>query len=345
MVKEKLEKKIKTFLCAGAIGLAVACSSCSSQDVKSRLGCTPTIKMFRSFPDYDNLGIHNSSEKNGLVYCCKAGHIDLAHLRKGADFANVYTKKFFTYLMSNEKEFSFKMKEPCTYFVKLDYPKNWQSLSEQNKKEIVENVSIQIGEYASFLGTTWHEMLTWFGYKMTGIIPEYHSAFTIDDSFSNFLGAYIAGNVLRENKEIFNNPTSELNKKLFNEKFTLALSEELEKLGAQAPKISGRAADRTNNKKRHLNIGLSGYITAYILPGFNECGGMKSALYPVQNTNLSKYGFSMKLEIEPRDGAGIKMRKIVGKGSRERIEPENDFPIIMNYIEKDAVKRGLVPVY
>jgi len=302
--------------------------------------------MFRSLPNYRNLGMHNTgSEKKGQIYCCKGGFIDIAHLRKGADFANIYTKDFFTHIMNNKEQFTFKMKEPCTYFVKLDYSKNWQSLPEQNKKEIAEDVSIQMGEYASFLGTTWHELLTWYGYKMTMIIPEYHSALTIDDNFSNFLGSYIAARVLEKNPEIFNNPKNKLNKPLFNQKFSLALEAELEKLDALSPENTKKSCNLSNNKYRHLNIGLTGQITAYLLPGFNQCPGARPASYPVPNTDISNYGFSIKLEIKPGCGAGKKIRRIAGKGKEDLINPDKDFPIIMREIEKSAIKRGLTPVY
>ena len=66
------------------------------------------------------------SEKNGQVYTCKAGHIDLAHLRKSADWTAVLAKKTFKCLMKDKRKFSFELREPSTYYVTLTYPDNWK---------------------------------------------------------------------------------------------------------------------------------------------------------------------------------------------------------------------------
>ena len=337
-IKHKLKKTVRGMAYASVLGLAFAsgCGVPGSQGVRGRLGCTPTIKMFRSTPDYRNLGTHNTvSEKKGQIYTCKGGFIDIAHLRKGADFANVYTKSFFDYLMEGKTEFSYKMKEPCTYHMKIKYPSNWQNTSEENKKKMLEDIAIQLGEYSSFLGTSWHEMLTFYGYKMTGIIPEYHSAFTIDDNFSNFLGARIAADVLKRNKQIFN--TGTLQKDVFNRQFTIALRDELARLGALSSSGTTNAIRRANSNDRCLNVGLTGYVDGPLISGLSECSG-NATQYPAPSLNISRYGFSAEVGIEPHDGAGKRMRRIAGKS--ELINPEKDFPAIMQQIKIDAERKG-----
>lgn len=138
---------------------------------------------------------------------------------------------------------------------------------------------------------------------------------------------------------------------------TLALDQELEKLGVQPKQTARRAANKVKGewfscrslffvdmKRRNFDIGLDdGYITPLIIPSVSECEGIAAQPYPVPNLDLlSKFGFSVKLEIEPREWEKDKMLKVVYPGSKERekrLEPAIHFARIMDYIKENAVKR------
>ena len=310
-------------------GLTLACSSCSSHGVKVRVGSLPYPGPTTNFPNPSNLGVHNSSEKKGEVYTCEAGLIDIVHVRKSADYTKVFSEKIFDNLMKGKEKFSLQMPEPSNYFIELNYPENWKALSLEEKKRIANEISIKLGAHISYMGTTWHEILTWFDYKSTGLISEFGSAFSLEDGFSNLLGTYLAEKVLTENKGDYN--TS----------LTRALDEEIRSLGVQPRKIA-RKSTRDTKRKRNLDIGLDdGYVTPWIIPvdSVPESMSAKPKAYPVPNTDiLSKYGFSMKFEIEPHEL--FEKGKILNiAGQRKRINPTQDFPKIMNYIKKQAVEK------
>ncbi|MDD5192139.1 MAG: DUF4056 domain-containing protein [Candidatus Nanoarchaeia archaeon] len=187
-----LEKISKGVICAG-FGLAVLCSSCDSIDGQpiGRMGSYASATMATSFQGLKDLGQHSSSsEGNGQVYCCRCGHIDIAHLRKSADWTRYLGEKSYSHLMNNDAKFSFSFKEPSQYFVSIDYPKNWGSLKSEDKEKISKEVSVGLGQYFSYTGVTWHEMLTWFGYKSTGFYTEFPSAFSWEDGFPKNYGIH-----------------------------------------------------------------------------------------------------------------------------------------------------------
>lgn len=317
---------------------------------RTRMGSYPSSTVGTNFLGLEKLGLHtyrfSLSEKNGILYTCKAGHIDTAHLRKAADWTAFIAVKTFEKLKENETEFSFKLMEPSQYHVEITYPENWKDLSEKEKEDIAFDISIRLGEYFVFTATTWHEMITWFGYKCTGIFySEFPSAFTWEDTFSNLLGTHIAAVALRDAEHTY------------NEAVTLAFERELEKLDAQPSRIAKRAAKKVrgtwfsgdliffiNMKKRHFDIGLDdGFVTPSIVPSVSGCEGAEAQPYPAPNLYfLSEYGFSVKFEIEPRVREKEKILRIVypdGGERKERLEPVIHFAPIMAYIKEDAVKR------
>jgi len=315
-----------------------------------RLGSYPSSIVGMKFLDPGELGPHgyrfNLSEKNGIVYTCKAGHIDIAHLRIAADWTAYLAARTFECLMKNDTGFSFKLNvEPCRYFVQITHPENWKDLPQTDKEQIAHDISIKLGQYLAYTATTWHEVLTWFGYKCIGFIPEFQSAFSWEDSFSNVLGTRLAGQALRE-------PWNE-----FDRAMTVAIDQELDKLGAQSSGTARRATKNAHEagfsghrlfaidvRKRNFDIGLhDGYVAPTIVPSVCECEGAEAQAYPVPNLSfLSKHGFSVKVEIEPREWEKGKILRIVypdANNRRKRLEPVVHLAQIMDYIKEDAAKR------
>jgi len=99
-----------------------------------------------------------------------------------------------------------------------------------------------------------------------------------------------------------------------------------------------------NMKKRNFDIGLDdGYVTPSIIQSVPGCEGAEPKLYPVPNLDfLSEYGFSVKLEIEPRVHEKNEILSIVYSENgerRKRIEPDIHFAAIMNYIKEEAITK------
>jgi hypothetical protein len=316
---------------------------------KGRIACYASATLRTNFIDPDNLGPHgyrfNWSEKNGIVYTCRAGHIDIAHVRKNIDWTAHLAAKTLEKLRNDETEFSFKLREPSLYFVQLAYPENWKDLSQADRENIAYDVSIRLGQYFAYTATTWHEILTWYGYKAIGFYPEFPSAFSWEDTFSNLLGIRIGAMALRDAEHGF------------DEAVTLILDQELEKLGAQPRLTAIRAAQKVRGlwfstallfcvdiMGRNFDIGLDdGSITAWIVPSVSGCEAAEAQTYPVPNLDfLSKYGFSMKLEIEPREWEKGKILKAAypdRKKRKKRIEPIVHFATIMDHIKAEAAEK------
>ena len=317
---------------------------------RPRLGCYPTSTTGTRFLNPEHLGPHGYGfkllEKDGIVYICKAGHIDVTHLRIAADWTAYLTAKSFECLMKSDAGLSFKLNaDHSRCFAQITYPENWQDLSQQDKERIAREISFKLGQYFAFTATTWHEILTWFGYKCLGIFPEFPSAFSWEDSFSNLLGTHIAAGALRDTKH------------KFEEAMTLAIDQELEKLGVRSRYAAINAAENARGKwfmsyvlylvdmeKRNFDIGLDdGYVTPTIVSRIPGCERIQAQSYPVPNLDfLTEYRFCVKLEIEPREWEKDKILSIVypdANTRKRRLEPVNHFARIMSYITEDAVTR------
>ena len=318
---------------------------------RARLACYASSTIGTRFIDPKDLGSHGYrhswSEKNGIVYTRKAGHIDIAHLRKTIDWTAFLAGETFKQLMNNETEFSFKLREPSLYFVQFRYPRYWQDLSWQKKEHIAYDISIRLGQYFAYTACIWHEMLTWFGYKAAGFYPEFPSAFSWEDMFSNALGTHIAFLAIWDTEHAF------------DEAVTLAIDQELNALQVQPKHIAICAAEAVRGKwfsgdflfvdlkRRNFDIGLDdGFVTPWIVPSVSGCDAAEARSYPVPNLNfVFDYGFSVKLEIEPKEWEKDQILKIVYpdvKQREKRLQPAIHFAPIMEHIEQDAVtKYGL----
>jgi len=313
-----------------------------------RVGYLPTTTLGTVFSGLEELGQHgyrpNWTEKNGLVYTCSAGHIDIAHVRVATDYTLLFSAKAYQQIMSGETEYTFKLYEPSRYFVRLTYPENWEHLSQKDKEDIAYNVSIRIGQYIAFCATNWHEIITWFGYRSKGFEPEFPSAFTWEDIFSHLIGTHVAVLAIEDTEHTY------------NEAVTLALKKELQILGAQPGHVSKRASESVRGRwfsgdfffitinKRNFDIGLDdGFVTPWLVPSVSECEGAVAQPYPVPDIGtISEYGFSAKLEIEPRvweGGAILDVAYHNSKKKGKRVEVAVHLPLIMDYIKEDGVRR------
>jgi putative protease len=295
------------------------------------------------FTDINDLGRHRrygeTGEKNGMVYTCKGGYIDLGHLREAADRTEYLANLTYENLMKNKTEFSFQVIDPSWYFVTFKYPSNWENLPD--KEAAAKDISIRLGQYFAFKTTTWHEISTWFGYKKNGIFSEYISSFSWEDQYSDLLGTILAERAMRDTGHNF------------NDTMTILLSDELKKLGNQPPKTGRTANKKIHEKwysgddyfwvvmnKRNFDIGVDdGFVTPWLVPGI--CQNAKPVPYPAPSMDfLSKYGITIKFELEPREMEKNLMLRIIypdGKGSR--LEPAIHFPAIINTIKKQAVEK------
>jgi hypothetical protein len=297
-----------------------------------------------------NLGPHGYqltlAEKNGVAYTCRGGTVDVIHVRIAADWTAYLTATTYKHLMKGDPGFSYKLAvDRSRSYLRFTYPPNWNSLSTEQRSAIAKDVSLAVGPYLAFTMTSWHEMITWFGFKCIGLPTEFPSAFSWEDSYSNLLGTIIATRALQDAQHPY------------NEAVKIALDEEMQKLGilsaARARQISGSVRNDwykgsvvllVDIKMRNFDIGIGdGYVTPTLIPHVAECPNPQPQSYPVPTlAALAKHGFALSLEIEPHEWERHKYLQVVyGDKPGKRIHPETDFPIIMDYIcQKAAAKWG-----
>jgi len=320
------------------------------KEPRSRLSSPPSATLGTHFRSAFKLGNHgysfNFSEKNGIIYTARGGHIDTPHVRKLADWTAYLAYQIQERILNNEPGFDYKMWEPSRHFVTWTYPDNWSTLSQAEREEAARDIAIALGQHLAFTAATWHEILTWHGYRGIGVWPEFQSAFSWEDNYSNLLGCHLAGAALSD-------PDLE---------YTAAVTKELnamiKSLGGQSKRISRQASAAMRGQwyhgdvmflkiyKRHFDIGLTdGYVTPWIVTRLSEFGlaTAQPASIPLPNMKvLEQYGFKFKLEIEPREFEKNKILRIVypnRKTAKKRINPEIHFKVIMDAIVKAAVAR------
>jgi len=314
-----------------------------------RLSCYASSTIGTTYLDSRKLGTHSykasKAEKNGIIYTCRGGHIDTPHLRKGADWTAYLADRAYQTLLKGKSEFSFQFYEPSRYYVHITYPDNWKELDEGQRSQTVQEISIGLGQYCAFTGLTWHEIVTWFGYRPVPLYPEFSSAFSWEDSYSNLMGTHIAGIALRDTQ------------REYNEAMTAALEQEITKLGPRSKRTAREAAEGMRGKwftgdflflvsmiGRNLDIGVGdGFVTPWLVRSLPECPDAEPFDYPAPNLDfLAEYGFCAKLEIEPKEAGRKKILSIAYPDSadrRKRIEPAIHFKAIMKYLEDDYEKR------
>jgi hypothetical protein len=337
-------------LTAAAISVFFAVGGCSvGGQPRLRTGSYATATLGTNFLDANTLGKHSyrtpfSRERDGIVYTCRGGHIDIAHVRIASDYVRYLYYKTRSNLMKTDSEFRFKPNdEPSRYFVQLKYPADWKTLSHKDREQIADQISLELSQYLAYTMTTWHEVLTWFGYKSTGLFPEFPSAFSWEDNYSNLLGTRIGAQAMQDEQHDY------------DEAVTIALKKELANLGVQSRKFAREASEKMKGKwwegtafvvyvqmkERNMDLGyIDGKVTPTLVPGM--CQGAKPQSYPIPSlAGLSKCGFGMQLEIEPREFEKEQILRIVyPNGEGKRIEPATQLPIIMDYIRDQGKLMG-----
>ncbi|MCX5643878.1 MAG: DUF4056 domain-containing protein [Phycisphaerae bacterium] len=281
-------------------------------------------------------------EKDGIAYTCRGGHIDIAHLRIATDWTAYPATRTYRHLMKHDSVFSYKLAvDRSRDYVQFSYPPDWDSLSEAQRSRIAQEMALAVGPYLAYKMTTWHEILTWFGFKCVGLPTEFPSAFSWEDSFSNLLGTVIAVRALQDREHSY------------EEAVKIALDEEMAKLGIQPASVSNQASESVKGTwstgdftmlltimKRNFDIGLgNGMVTPSLIPNLPECPGAEPLSYPAPSLEvLARYGFSLTLEIAPHEWESGKILTVAyGSGKPgKRIDPEQHFPILMDYIRKAA---------
>jgi hypothetical protein len=291
------------------------------------------------FPDPNHLGnhyYHNSiDEQNGMVYTCRGGFIDIGHVREAADRTAYLAEIAYENILQKNRKYSFQIIEPSKYHVTLAYPADWGKRTQQDREQAAKEVSIYMGQYLAHTSLIWHEIITWYGFSSTGIFPEYISAFSCEDTYSDILGTEIAFQALCCSHQTYEEAMAQL------------LERKLADLEVQSPETAAHALQHVKGKwyeggfyffvkikKYNFDIGIDdGMISPMLVDDI--CPETEPHLYPIPNIEpIWEYGFNVEVEIEPLILEEHKIYHAVGLGKDSLIKPAIHFPRIMEQIEK-----------
>ena len=95
-----------------------------------------------------------------------------------------------------------------------------------------------------------------------------------------------------------------------------------------------------NAIKKNVDIGIDdGFVTPTIVDGI--CEGAEPEPLAVPNLDiLSKYGLTMRYEIYMQEWEKGRILKVAHQGKKGKtVEPDKHYPVIMEFIKKEAVEK------
>lgn len=321
-----------------ALMLLVVASGCAGP--RARLGYIPTATFGVKFADPGNLGTHayhySPFENGGILYTCGAGHLDIDHVRGNADQTRFRIEQLRKILSNRQEHFEFSLAgETSIHMVDLTYPNNWDQLPQKDR--IIDEIAFSAGPWFVYSATIWHEILTWYGVHFMLIEPEFNSAFSWEDLYSNLLGIHLALEAMKDTEHDFDTA------------MTLALEKALDRLGIQPRATAIAASDSVSGtwytgnlvpdvKMRNFDIGLDGTVTPTLLANVPGCGDPRPVPLEAPTLKiLDKYGFSVMYEIKPNV---LEQGAIYEAARANRIFPQKHYPVLLEAMKKQALQKG-----
>ena len=212
-------------------------------DIGARVGSIPVPGYeIRYVLELDSLGTHRfnkgamavqagmekgilADEASGIVYTCRGGFIDIAHVRDNAD-RTLYLAAQIARIAATGGTIPITGEGARRRIVVK--PLDRQLVRTYGLREVVTSLA----EWFDHQAGIWHEITTWYGWSSTPF-PERPSAFSPEDIYSNLLGAKIAGAVIRAHS-----PAREF---AYDHAVTALLQDALTKLGPLPPAGTRRA--------------------------------------------------------------------------------------------------------
>ena len=132
-----------------------------------------------------------SSEKNGLIYTCRGGFIDTAHVRDYADWTLFWAT---TIARSSATGATIELPPEGGKRRVIIRPLPHELIERYGLRQ----TAIELAQWMAFQLSVWHEIATAYGWASIDLYPEYVSAFSPEDLYSNLLGIKIASGILTQ---------------------------------------------------------------------------------------------------------------------------------------------------
>ena len=149
------------------------------------------IWKYTAITSVEELGPHgylgNSGEGNGIIYTMRGGFVDMGHLRDQAD----WTAFLYSRIEDAKGKGNFKIhlgKEGGAKDLNLNIP-----------KDITIDDAVKLAGRIAYDLSVWHEIASWYGCSVIPFVPERYSSFSIEDPYSNLLGATLGMEAIKSN--------------------------------------------------------------------------------------------------------------------------------------------------
>jgi hypothetical protein len=129
-------------------------------------------------------------ENNGILYTCRGGFIDVAHIRDNADLM-----LFLTMRLARGMPGPFTIELP-------DQGTKRRVLVKKIPEDVIKHygriyAASAMAQWLTYYLSIWHEVVTWYDWQSVKGFSEKLSAFSPEDNYSNVLGILIASGVIR----------------------------------------------------------------------------------------------------------------------------------------------------
>lgn len=282
-------------------------------------------------------------ERNGLVYTCRGGFIDVAHVRNWVDWAT-----FLATTIARTLETGTVVRLP---------PKGGRlSLHVRGTDpELIERVgrlpaTLPLAQWAAYQMSIWDEISTWYGWSHLALFSEQSSAFSPEDLYSNLVGLKIMTAVYAQG--------AARTETLFNDSVDRWLTEVLHWLGAVDREVGHEAARAVEglwwdarralpdmDLVRRRNMAVHMPLVPWLVPVDRmppslrvACGDAPAPLpLAISERDLEDLALFERVTLQIEAGPPIVAREPFH--SMGRVLTQVDFPEILSFIRADAQRR------
>lgn len=180
----------------------------------------------------DEVGKHGydsgllESENNGLVYTCRGGFIDIAHIRDNADRTLFLAMELVRQLPAGT---TINLPEEAVLRRVIVKPLPPEVIAQYGRW----SVATTLAQWINYQLSIWHEIATWYGWESIKGFSERLSAFSLEDLYSNVVGERLAAGI------VMNHETD--SRQAYERAMSAWIPEALRRLGA-VPRVDGRRA-------------------------------------------------------------------------------------------------------
>ncbi|MGB1243603.1 MAG: DUF4056 domain-containing protein, partial [Chitinophagales bacterium] len=216
---------------------------------------------------------------------------------------------------------------------KIGYEGGVKELKVQSLKGLSEEDIIQLAGKIAYDLSVWHEISTWFGASTIPFVPERYSSFSVEDAYSNLLGANLGMKALQSNLP-YEEAMTQLIAQTLEELEVVETAEETEAAMEVVREIwwSGKKALPNRNVliARELNV----YPTVYpwLIP--QQSTLIEGRLLTVPQTSHSGKNLSNFYQLNIKLNYKFPFKKMF-PNRKNRVITQLDFGTLLQYAEKE----------